>query len=154
MAHVEMDEKLVSRMLDRLAIEEVLVRYSTCIDTKRFDGLKDVFTADAVVDYVSAGGPRASVPEVSEWLAKVLAPFKVIQHMLGNFSIEVDGDRARSVCYFHNPMGLPGADGNVSMFWCGGRYVDQLVRTSAGWRISERIDEVQYMHGLPAAGKR
>ena len=148
------DEKAVARMFDRLAIEEVLVRYSTCIDTKRFEGLKEVFTADAVVDYVSAGGPRASLEEVSAWLAKVLAPFKVVQHMVGNFAIEVDGDRARSVCYFHNPMGIPGPDGNVSIFWCGGRYVDELVRTAQGWRIRERVDEVQYMHGLPAASPK
>jgi len=148
------DEKAVSRMLDRLAIEEVLVRYSTCIDAKRFDGLRDVFTTDAVVDYTSAGGIRGSLEEVSEWLAKVLAPFKVVQHMLGNFSIDIDGDRASSVCYFHNPMGIPGADGNVSIFWCGGRYVDELVRTSAGWRIRERVDEVQYMHGLPSPPKK
>ena len=101
------------------------------------------------MDYTSAGGIKGSLAEVSAWLAKVLAPFTVVQHLVANFAIEIDGDRARSVCYFHNPMGLPGPDGTVSIFWCGGRYIDELVRTPEGWRICHRVDEVQYMHGLP-----
>ena len=123
------------------------------IDTKQLDRLGiDVFTPDAVVDYTKApGGIAGSVAEVTAWLAKVLAPFTVLQHMLGNFDIVVAGNRARSICYFHNPMGFAVGDGPLTMFWCGGRYVDELVRTPAGWRISHRIDDVQYMHGLPGA---
>lgn len=139
-------------LLDRAEIEQVLVRYSTLIDTKQFDRLAaEVFTADALVDYTRApGGIAGSVGEVTAWLAQVLEPFKVLQHMLGNFDINVDGDRARSICYFHNPMGLAGAGDSVSMFWCGGRYIDELVRTPRGWRIKHRVDDVQYMQGLPA----
>ena len=143
------DETSFAHVVDRLAIEAVLVRYATLIDTKQFDGLREVFSADAVVDYTSAGGIKGSLAEVSTWLATVLAPFTVVQHLVANFAIEIDGDRARSVCYFHNPMGLPGPDGTVSIFWCGGRYIDELVRTPEGWRICHRVDEVQYMHGLP-----
>jgi len=39
----------------------------------------------------------------------------------------------------------------MSMFWCGGRYIDELVRTPRGWRIRHRVDEVLYMQGLSAA---
>jgi hypothetical protein len=70
--------------------------------------------------------------------------------MLGNFDIVVAGNQARSTCYFHNPMGFA-ATGTTTMFWCGGRYIDELVRTPVGWRIRHRIDDVQYMHGLPNA---
>jgi hypothetical protein len=149
---MQIDERKLAAMMDRLEIEQVLVRYSTLIDTKQFDLLAtDVFTADAVVDYTKApGGIAGSVKEVSAWLGKVLAPFNVLQHMLGNFDITIDGDQAKSICYFHNPMGLPGEGGAVSMFWCGGLYIDELVRTSRGWRIRHRIDEVLYMHGLPS----
>jgi len=147
------DERTLARLMDRLAIEEVLVRYSTLIDSKQFDRLAgEVFTADAIVDYTRApGGIAGTVAEVTAWLSKVLAPFKVLQHMLGNFDIVVDGDTARSTCYFHNPMGLGTPDGGVSVFWCGGRYTDELVRTPQGWRIRHRIDDVLYMQGLPSA---
>jgi 3-phenylpropionate/cinnamic acid dioxygenase small subunit len=141
----------LATLMDRLEIEQVLVRYSTLIDTKQFTRLAaEVFTLDAVVDYTRApGGIAGSVAEVTAWLSSVLQPFKVLQHMLGNFDITVDGDRARSICYFHNPMGLAAEGDTISMFWCGGRYRDELVRTPQGWRIKQRIDEVLYMHGLP-----
>jgi len=146
-----MDSPALTALTDRLEIEQVLVRYSTLIDTKQFDRLAtEVFTPDAHVDYTTApGGIAGSVSEVTAWLAKVLEPFKVLQHMLGNFDITVEGDRARSTCYFHNPMGLPAEGNALTVFWCGGRYIDELVRTSQGWRIKHRIDEVQYMQGLP-----
>ena len=145
------DERNLAALMDRLEIEQVLVRYSTLIDTKQFSRLAaEVFTSDAIVDYTKApGGIAGSVEDVTAWLASVLEPFPVLQHMLGNFDITVDGDRAHSNCYFHNPMGLPAKGDTVSIFWCGGRYVDELVRTPKGWRIKHRIDEVLYMHGLP-----
>jgi hypothetical protein len=127
------DEISIAHVVDRLVIEAVLVLYATLIDTKQFDRLREVFSADAVVNYTSAGGIKGSLAEVSAWLAKVLTPFTVVQHLVANFAIEIDGDRARSVCYFHNPMRLSGPDGTISMFWCGGRYLDELVRTSEGW---------------------
>ena len=68
------DETSFAHVVDRLAIEAVLVRYATLIDTQRFDGLREVFSADAVVDYTSAGGIKGSLAEVSAWLATVLAP--------------------------------------------------------------------------------
>ena len=149
---MQIDERRLAALVDRFEIEQVLVRYSTLIDTKQFGRLAtDVFTADAVVDYTKApGGIAGSVAEVTAWLTKVLAPFSVLQHMLGNFDITVEGDRASSICYFHNPMGMPTGAG-TSVFWCGGRYVDELVRTPQGWRIRHRIDEVLYMQGLSPA---
>jgi hypothetical protein len=149
---MQIDEQRLTAMTDRLEIEQVLVRYSTLIDTKQLERLAtDVFTADAIVDYTKApGGIAGSVAEVTAWLTSVLEPFTVVQHMLGNFDIVVDGDHARSVCYFHNPMGLPAEGDGVSMFWCGGRYIDELVRTQYGWRIKRRVDDLLYMHGLPA----
>jgi 3-phenylpropionate/cinnamic acid dioxygenase small subunit len=149
---MKIDEQRLANMMDRLEIEQVLVRYSTLIDTKQFARLAtDVFTDDAIVDYTKApGGIAGSVAEVTAWLSSVLEPFTVIQHMLGNFDITVNDDHARSVCYFHNPMGLPAERDAVSMFWCGGRYIDELVRTPHGWRINHRVDDVLYMQGLPA----
>ena len=149
---MQTDDHALAMWMDRLEIERVLVRYSTLIDTKQFARLAtEVFAPDAIVDYTKApGGIVGSVAEVTVWLANVLEPFTVLQHMLGNFDITIDGARARSICYFHNPMGLPGAGESVSMFWCGGRYIDELVRTPQGWRIKHRIDDVQYMQGFPA----
>lgn len=137
----------INALLDERAIEQLLVRYSAVIDAKDFAALRDIFTPDAQIDYESAGGASGNLEEIITWLGQALEPFSLVQHMVSNFVIQIDGDRAKSSCYFHNPMGMPREDGKTHVFWCGGRYRDELVRTPEGWRIAARINDTLYMHG-------
>jgi len=146
------EEGWLAQLRDRLEIEDLLTRYCAAIDAKDFDRLDEVFTADATIDYTRSGGIRGEYPAVKSWLAKALAPFRVVQHLVTNVRVDLDGDRARSVCYFFNPMGLPRQDGGVNTFFCGGIYRDQLLRTERGWRISERINDQLYAHGALPPG--
>jgi 3-phenylpropionate/cinnamic acid dioxygenase small subunit len=146
---MSLDEKALERTLDRLAIEDLLVRYCTIVDTREFDRFDEIFTPDAVIDYTNAGGIRGTLAEIKAWLKVALQPFVVVQHMVSNFDIRVDGDRATATCYLFNPMGLGSPGRDATLFWCGGRYRDQLVRASSGWRIQSRTNELLYMHGAP-----
>jgi hypothetical protein len=123
---------------DRLEIQQLLVDYSTAIDQRRFDDLDRVFTPDAHIDYRAMGGIDGVYPDVKAWLEEVLPNFPVYAHMLGNFSVTVDGDTAssRTICF--NPMVL-GGDRNQILF-CGLWYDDEFVRTSDGWRMSRRVE--------------
>lgn len=137
---------------DRLEIDAVLTRYAWALDTRQFDGLDDVFTPDAFVDYTSAGGIKGSYPEVKAWLAKVLPNFHAYQHYVTNRDIQLAGDTATSRAAFYNPMGQAAPDGTVTYFFCGGEYHDELVRTDAGWRIKQRVEKTVWTDGnLPAA---
>ena len=107
------EERWLAQLRDRLEIEDLLTRYCAAIDAKDFDLLDEVFTADATIDYTRSGGIRDEFPAVKSWLAKALAPFRVVQHLITNVRLEIDGDRARSVCYFFNPRGLPQQDGSA-----------------------------------------
>ncbi len=138
---------LVANLRDRIEVEELLTFYCTAIDGRRFDLLDRVFTPDAVIDYTRSGGIRAELPRIQEWLAKALAPFVVVQHMVSNFVIETADDKGTSVCSFFNPMGMAQPDGSVHTFFCGGFYRDRLVHTPAGWRICERVNDQLYLHG-------
>jgi len=136
---------------DRLEIEDVLTRYAWAIDSRDFDGLDDVFTADAFVDYTSAGGIKGRFPEIKAWLAQVLPHFPAYQHLVTNKDINIHGDTATSRCGFYNPMGQPTKGEVLSFFFIGGEYHDQLVRTPAGWRIKERIEKTVWADGnVPA----
>ncbi len=146
------EERWLAELQDRLEIEDLLTRYCAAIDTGDFDLLDEVFTADATIDYTRSGGIRDEYPTVKTWLEKALAPFRVVQHLVTNVRVELDGDRARSVCYFLNPMGLPREDGGVNTFFCGGIYRDQLLRTERGWRITERVNDQLYAYGALPAG--
>jgi 3-phenylpropionate/cinnamic acid dioxygenase small subunit len=130
---------------DRLEIQDLLTRYCRAIDTRAWDLLDTVFTPDATVDYTAAGGVRGSFPEVKAWLAEVLPRFAMTQHLVTNHDIRVDGDRATSRVYVYNPMGTRNAAGGLDLFFFGGYYNDRLVRTPAGWRIVERIEETAFV---------
>ena len=96
----------LAEISDRLEIQQLLVDYSTAIDQRRFDDLDKVFTPDAYIDYRALGGIDGQYPEVKEWLSEVLPNFPVYAHMLGNFSVRIDGDTASSRVICFNPMVL------------------------------------------------
>ena len=137
----------LEELVDRLEIDELLTRYATAIDSKTFDLLDDVFTSDAHVDYTSAGGIAGDFPTVKAWLAEVLPHFPEYQHVVGNRDVTVDGDRATSISKFFNPM----VQGNGDVFFVGGEYHDQLVRTDDGWRIAQRIEKTKWTYGAVPA---
>ena len=148
---LRMDAELRA-VADRLAIQDVLNRYSTAIDTRNFALLDDVFVADGIGDYTAAGGIRAALPEIKEWLASALSIFSVVQHLVTNVSVELRGDEATTSCYLFNPLGWATGDGKTEMLFCGGIYRDELVRTPKGWRIRERVIQTLYLDGkLPGA---
>ena len=142
-------------LADRREIDDLLVRYATVLDTRRWDELETVFTPDAVLDYRSAGGIRGSLAEVGEWLATVLPFFTWTQHLVVNRAVHLTAgaDDATSHSSFYNPNGAE-VDGKPWLFVVGGAYHDRLVRTREGWRIAHRVEETLWwdnpMPGLSA----
>jgi hypothetical protein len=134
---------------DRIAIDDLLTRYTMAVDGGEWDQLDTVFTPDAVIDYTSAGGVRGTREEIKAWLAEALAPFPVRQHLIANKRVELDGDTATVRAYFYNPMMIAGRDGTSHATPGGGYYNHRLVRTAEGWRSVELIEEEVWRTGLP-----
>lgn len=132
-------------LLDRQAIVDVLHRYAAAIDGKHWDLLADVFVPGADVDYSPLGGARAPYPEITKWLSTSLAPFAT-QHMLSNYVVEVDGDRATARSYLQATHGRT-TDGVTTYHVFGGCYVDELIRVDADWRIAHRMLYPQWQMG-------
>ncbi len=132
----------LAEISDRLEIQQLLVDYSTAIDQRRFDDLDKVFTEDAYIDYTALGGIEGRYPEVKKWLSEVLPNFPVYAHMLGNFSVRIEGDTASSRVICFNPMVLGGdSPGNKDqVLFCGLWYDDVFVRTAEGWRMTRRVE--------------
>jgi hypothetical protein len=126
---------------DRLEIQQLLVAYSTAIDTRRFDDLDQVFTPNAYIDYRAMGGIDGQFPDVKKWLSEILPNFPAYSHLIGNFDVRVTrdttGDTAKSRILCFNPMVL-GDDGQV--LFCGLWYDDEFVRTADGWRMTSRVE--------------
>jgi hypothetical protein len=136
-------------MSDRMEIQDLLVRYAHAVDTRDWPLFRELFTADAVVDYTAFGGPTGSVEQVVAFLDSVLPLFTATQHLLANCSIELDGDRATARTMCHNPMALPTPAGaQPRLLMCGLWYRDTLRRTPAGWRLAERAEDKAYQIAL------
>jgi hypothetical protein len=135
---------------DRLEIQDLLARYSHAIDRRDWAALDGIFTPDAEIDYTSMGGARGSLPEIKAYLAEALAHFTGFQHLVATSELTITGGRAVAKTICHNPM-IMMVDGKEWPFFCGLWYHDVLVRTEAGWRISQRSEEKSYFFNLPPA---
>jgi hypothetical protein len=117
------------------------------VDRRKWELMDSVFAEDATIDYRSTGGRKGPYRETLRWLDRALAPWPTNLHFVTNLAIEVQGDRARSRCYFLAPMARAKPDGSQEVITNAGVYHDALVRTRDGWRISERVCEQTLMIG-------
>jgi 3-phenylpropionate/cinnamic acid dioxygenase small subunit len=123
---------------DWLAIVSCQVRYTTVCDRREWDGLADVFTADASGNY---GGWRLRSREgFEQMLRQHLDGAGATQHLVGNHVVQIDGDEARAQCSVHAfHVGVAGSSRAGETYTVIGVYHDTLVRTADGWRIAHRI---------------
>ena len=113
----------------------MLVRYATGIDTKDWPLFRTCFTDDVSADYGDIG-MWSGVDEITEYMTATHARMPRTNHMMSNFSIEVDGDRASATSYVHVVLVVT----EDPLMWIDGvgQYADGLVRSADGWRIRER----------------
>lgn len=132
-------------LADRLDIDDLLTRYATAVDRRDWDLWETCFTDDAFIDYSAFGGTKGGRGEIRAWLEKTLAMFDMSQHLVVNREVAIEGDRATCRSAFYNPMALQTGDeeGRI-LFFEGGYYCDQMVRTEGGWKIRERVEEYSY----------
>lgn len=121
---------------DHLEIQSVINLYASALDKQQWSALEGVFTEDAVADFVGIGACEGR-QAITDLVTSVLTQCAATQHLLGNISIQVSGDRATATCYLsamHAGLGDYASD----IFTVWGEYADQLIRTSEGWRIVHR----------------
>jgi hypothetical protein len=131
----------LAELCDRQEITDLITAYTRAVDQGRWEDLREVFTADAVLDYTSPGGPVGSLDEAIPFIRN-LEGFSAWQHLIGQVSITLDGDEARATAYFFNPMTAPGPNDTTSVWMVGGYYHHQLVRTPDGWRSRHMVDDI------------
>lgn len=140
----------VQELVDRMAIDDLITRCTMAIDNCDWGEFDAIFSADAMLDFTSAGGKRSGLEESKQWLDAAMSPLPVSQHLLGvNRRINIEGDRASVRAYVFNPMFVHDGAG-VSHYAPGGSYHNyQFARTDDGWRILELVGEVLWREGMP-----
>src|SRR5260370_33448021 len=145
------DAEAVQRLTDQQEIADLCVRYTIALDTKDWAQLESCFAPSPV--FVHPGGRLVGFPAILERTKAALTPLTATQHLLGNIVVKVDGDTARSMCYFqaqHVRAGTPGGE----MYVIAGRYADALTRATDGWKITERVQTYAWRDGNRAVVAR
>ena len=132
---------------DRFAIIATLDRYAECLDQRDWPGLADVFTDDVEIDWVE--WKQKGRAEATTSIRSYLDGCGPSQHLLGNYRIALDGDRASSKCYCRvMHMGKGEHEGKTYETWI--EYADELVRTPEGWRSRKRVARATMHQGDPS----
>jgi len=133
----------IQELSDRAEITDLLTDYCSAIDTNDIDALDNIFTDDARIDYSKAGGPKADLKTIKEFLRANLGDLPR-QHIISNIKVQINGNSAdvRSLCY--NPLELPSQGGILEVAFWGLWYNDKFIRTSNGWRIQEKVTQPCY----------
>jgi hypothetical protein len=134
----------VQRLIDRQDIADLCARYTFALDRKDWSLLQSCFTDTPV--FVHPGGRIEGFEPILARSRGALERLDASQHLLGNVVVEVDGDAARSTCYFqaqHVRAGTPGGDTYI----IAGSYTDTLTRTPSGWKIAERAQAYHWRDG-------
>ncbi len=119
--------------LDRQAIVDCLHRYTRGVDRLDEELILSAYHEDAV-DYHGAfvGSPR----EFVAWLRKSHEQRIATQHILTNYSFDVDGETAHVETYFFVPQRNAG---DPELTFVSGRYVDRFERRDGEWKIALRV---------------
>lgn len=123
-------------MSDQQDIIDLTIAYAWSLDTKEVEGLRNVFLPDATATL--HGVECAGVDAIIARIGGAILRLDRTQHFIGNHQVVLTGDTATCRCQLQSQHVLQGAAGGDN-FIIGGYYEDQLVRTAAGWRISNRL---------------
>ena len=145
----------VDAMADRIAIEELINRFADALDQKQWDLLDDFFAEDAVGEFKARDARmqpmvitgRANLIDFAH--AMIGSTEIVTQHLVANFSAQIDGDTAEArvrMRGYHAGVGPREGLFEESI----GHYAGRFNRTPAGWRCTWWEEDIYIMLGDPA----
>lgn len=125
------------QLSDHQDIRDVLHAYCRAVDDNRPDDVVALFTPECTYDYGGDLGTFSTRDYAYKFFRSGTDKiYKRSAHYLSNVEIAFTGpDSAESISYvnawheFHE---------DIDNAWFFGRYIDQLLRTDAGWRIGAR----------------
>lgn len=148
---MRVDETKLARLIDKMEIEEVILRYTRGLDRRDWDAVRSVYHPDAIDEHGDyRGGPENFVLGLIERHKTV----EQSMHFVTNLAVEMAGsDDALVETYFitlQRVLPTPGTplppyayrtavgDGSAVQVMVAGRYIDHMTRYQGEWRILHR----------------
>ena len=120
---------------DRVLITEMMHAYCDFVDTCQIDRLLGLFTDDALLDMGNEALFQGR-SELRSLLVDRLGLWTSTNHHVSNVRfVEYDGRSATTVSYIYAFHQKPEANEGMHLW---GRYLDELTKESADWRIRVR----------------
>jgi SnoaL-like domain len=129
------DHVRIQELLDRVAIEDCLVRYCHAVDRCDAALLRTVYWPDAIDDHVFW---RGKADAIVDFCMPILESRDQTLHSVCNFLIRIEGNEARVECHFHAYERLHRKDGTANDVTMWGRYLDRMEKRAGEWRIADR----------------
>ena len=116
---------------DSIQIEQLYARYNTAIDTGDGEGFAQCFVPDGIFNpgHAVLEGQEA----ISAFANDTHKNMPKMRHNATNLVIDVDGDTATGSAFLIGYLAAP-----EYKVIATGRYIDQLTRSSDGWRFTDR----------------
>ena len=132
---------------DRLAIEDLFVRYAAALDDGDVEGVVGCFADDGWLDSPIVGRHqgKARLREFAEKIVESKQRGAQLRHVVSNFRIDVSGDRGRARCYLLDFATVAGECGLLS----SGEYDCELRRVDGEWLFASRIVRMDRTFSIP-----
>jgi hypothetical protein len=142
----------LQRLLDEREIQRVLYRRARSTDSRDLAGALSCYFEDSTEDHEGFNGPIREYLRTTSPVFAGHSPVDVNFHMIGNPEIEVDGDRARSACYFICVLTVT-ENGTTRDYVNAGRYLDGFEKRDGVWAIKHRQCVYDWSHGEPVTDR-
>ena len=118
-------------------LQQLMTQYANACDDRDWARYRELFTADARIDYTEAYGRAGTVDEIVPWLERIMDPrvLPISQHLLANLVFDRVGDAASGRAQYFNPDVFV-EDGRKVGLLNGGVYRFEARRLGGGWRLS------------------
>src|SRR5579872_2354078 len=132
---------------DRLAVEDLFVRYAAALDEGDVEGVVDCFTKDGWLDSPIVGRHQgeASLRAFAERIAESKRRGAQFRHAVSNFRIDISGDRGRGRCYLLDFATVAGKCELLS----SGEYDCELEKVDGEWLFASRIVRMDRSFSIP-----
>lgn len=133
---------------DRLAINDLFVRYTCAIDAGDVETLVDCFTEDGSLLSPAVGGytGRPAIRAFAERFAAFRANGSQLRHVISNLMVQVDGNRGHATCYLTAFLTRDGK----SRLLAPGQDHCELRKEEGNWRFHKRV--VKHDHDYTLEG--
>lgn len=140
-------EARIQLIEDRRAIEHLVNEYHKRADAFDWAGWSETIAEDGVLDFPTGFGKMSGRKNIHDTCkASMDHVYEVMQHVIVNLDIEVNGDTATGTANLLF-TGIMKASDPTKYYQCGGRYKFNFQRTPQGWLIGRYFLEFIWNNG-------